>query len=93
MGAAGGAEAITLTAAELPAHSHPITDKSHTHTVPYNVNTAAGSNANQIGGTGLTTTTNSAFTGITTTDNNTGGGSAHANIPPAVIVPWIIRVI
>jgi microcystin-dependent protein len=36
-GAAGGAFAVTLATANLPAHAHPITDVAHNHTINQSV--------------------------------------------------------
>lgn len=79
----------TLTASEIPAHSHPITDKEHEH-VTFGSNVGATG-----GGTGTTILrdfssnnngkTSLALTGITKTDNNVGGGGAHNNVQKTVL--------
>lgn len=88
----GGAKTHTLTSAEIPAHTHPITDSGHAHNQQRHA-TATGSL------TGITTApdtsssnpqamgpnTASATTGITV-NNNTGGGGAHNNLPPFFVV-------
>jgi len=88
-----GINDVTLTSAQIPAHTHPITDPGHTH--------------GQNGGTGgpsvirLTAdthdtpanssdATDSATTGITV-NNNTGGGGSHTNLQPTVGLNFIIR--
>ena len=88
-----GTNDVTLTSAQIPAHTHPITDPGHTH--------------GQNGGTGgpeatrLTSDTHdtptnsadptdSATTGITV-NNNTGGGGSHTNLQPTVGLNFIIR--
>lgn len=79
----------TLTAAEIPAHPHPITDKQHEHIT-------FGSNVGVTpGGTGTTILrdfssnnngeTSLAFTGITSTENNVGGGGAHNTVQKTVL--------
>lgn len=96
LGETGGAKDVTLTAAHLPAHNHPVTDPGHTHTLPVGAtdDTAApfdradaGTNA---AGANATTATGSATTGITT--GNTGGGTAHPNLPPYLVVKIWSRV-
>lgn len=83
-GDTGGAESITLTTAEIPEHTHPITA----------VGTDSPSNGyGYIGGS------NSAATGPFTYDNassliqiaNTGGGLAHQNMPPFNCIYPVIR--
>jgi microcystin-dependent protein len=90
-GATGGAETVTLTTAQLPAHNHPVTDPGHTHTVPSTpILQGASAAATGIGGGG-TTTTSSATTGITV--GNTGSGNAVNNAQPTIVLPYILRVL
>lgn len=89
----GGEASHVLTVGEMPAHSHTITDKQHSHTVN-GVLTQTGSGGRQ-GSTGSpqqvqNPTTQPAFTGITGT-NPAGSGAAHNNLPPYVGVNFIIR--
>ena len=82
--ATGGEATHVLTTAELPAHTHTITDKSHTHAVN-NVSapSAGGHQATTGSGVNVTNvTTQPAFTGITGT-NATGSGTPHNNFPPS----------
>jgi microcystin-dependent protein len=97
LGAAGGAQTHTLTAAELAAHTHPTTvnlnDPGHQHSL------AQGALADQafVGGGSSTASqaavnTNGAQTGITVSvsvNANTGGG-AHNNLPPGITCNYII---
>jgi microcystin-dependent protein len=92
LGGTGGAQNHTLTTPELPAHSHGITDPGHTHSIS-NIGTnnsfgPGGATAYLASGT---TNTNSATTGISV--NNAGSGSAHTILPPAMVVPFILRII
>jgi microcystin-dependent protein len=68
----------TLTTAQIPPHTHPISDPGHSHS-----SNAQLQNANfGVGGGSsgspqpLTATINSSTTGITV-QNNTGGGGSH----------------
>lgn len=129
LGAAGGAENVTLTAAQLAAHAHTASttittasagtpagsissDGGHNHSL------AAGQFANAVGSAGFfargnsgaagsvpTLTTdgvhNHTFTGSalaahghtasTTVNNSTGGGGAHNNVQPSLVVNFIIK--
>jgi microcystin-dependent protein len=91
LGAAGGAETHTLTSGQMPRHSHRITDAGHAHAVPTRVDLAntgrAGAYAASTGAPGQT---QSATTGITI--DNTGGGEAHNNTPPTIVVNYIIKL-
>lgn len=71
LGNAGGAEGHTLTTAEIPAHTHDITEQLST--------TALGGVGNRLTG---------ASTGINS--GSTGGGGAHNNVQPTLILNYII---
>ncbi len=115
LGETGGAKTVTLTANEMPAHTHvqdphTHTQNAHTHVQdPHshveNINTAitggavgfpavadtstSGSQATGLS-TAATTATNQNATAVnqnsTATNQSTGGGAAHANLPPYLVV-------
>src|SRR5262245_51651454 len=97
LGATGGAETHTLTAAQMPVHSHGVTDLGHAHGItPTNglVQGPAGGFDPTSGGSHgapANLSINSATTGITV--NNAGSGGAHNNAQPTVIVNYILRVL
>ena len=74
LGGTGGAEAHTLTVAEMPAHKHTL---AH--------HTTAGTNTVSVrtGTTSPTATNDSAI-------GSTGGDGAHNNVQPTIILNWII---
>lgn len=80
LGAAGGAETVALTAAQIPAHSHPINNGN-----TYYMLRSTGGAAGVTSGTGYIDT-------MTNTSNNTGGGGAHNNTQPAIVCNYIIKL-
>lgn len=80
IGAAGGAHTQTLTATQIPAHNHPISN-------PFNTTTPGGAATftalQNVNATGSATTVS--------TGNNTGGGQAHNNVQPTAAVTYIIK--
>jgi microcystin-dependent protein len=101
LGAVGGGESTTLTASQIPAHSHPntLSDPGHSH--GQNLPVPGGGSAYYESVTGSSTSTLwnpintiSAATGITINNaNNTGGGSPHRTVPPTIVCNYIIRII
>lgn len=89
---ANGNESRTLTTAQIPAHSHGVTDPGHTHiyTRPDGafLNPGAGGSATAPA---PGQSTGSSTTGITI--QNAGGGGAHATVMPVIGVTYILRVL
>lgn len=92
-----GTEAETLTAAQIPAHSHPntLTDNGHLHGGGQagTQNSFGGTNgASQVSWSGAVGLTSVATTGIIINNaNNTGGGGSHNNMQPSIAAKRIIR--
>ena len=91
-GNTGGSATTTIGLANLPAHTHSITDPGHNHTYGLSGN----SNQTLSGGPSLanlgvsTTNTGTASTGITATNNTQSGGTAFANTAMTTISPYLV---
>jgi microcystin-dependent protein len=92
IGGTGGAQNHTLTTAEMPVHSHSVTDPGHSHTVT-GQNAAVRNDLANIGVSAFTgaITSSTSSTGITI--NNAGSGGAHAIMNPAMTLLYILRII
>lgn len=97
-----GTNSVTLSALEVPTHSHTVNlnDPQHSHTVSVegfdaNVQGPVGGNLQNVGGGGnsITLTTSSSSTGITVSSvSSFGGGQAHSNIPPVLACYYIMYI-
>jgi microcystin-dependent protein len=91
LGNTGGSQNHTLTTTEMPVHNHGVADPGHSHLGASNNNVNVGSGTNAFGSAQQTVPTTTNTTGITI--NSAGGGASHTIMPPAVVLPYILRVI
>lgn len=91
----GGAERVTLTEAQIPAHVHAnaLTDPGHAHSY-----TRRGGVIHQDGATAatvatqdVTDTTGTSTTGISLSNASIGGGGAHSNVQPTLALNYLIK--
>lgn len=104
VGATGGAATVTLTEAQIPAHTHSVSgvtdvQGAHTHLVegasavdsgPFNRVTTRADRAGSFDQ--ATTSAGAHGHSVTGTAASTGGGAAHENMPPYYALAYIMRV-
>jgi microcystin-dependent protein len=94
LAAVGGEENHQLITAELAAHTH--LQNAHQHALPANINMAAATFAAGATNTlfappaGATWMANTSP--MTPTNQNTGGDGGHNNMPPFLVITYIIKV-
>lgn len=88
IGGTGGAESVTLTSSEMPAHTHA--SGSYSTSEKYPTTTLGNISA---GGTVYMDTLAVESAAVTGTSSSTGGGGAHNNVQPTIISNWLLRII
>lgn len=97
-GGVGGTQTHILTEAQMPSHTHIQNTHNHVGLV-YQGGGAVGiltggSHYNlSYGGSGANNSTNIHTQGATPTNQSTGGGSAHLNTQPTIVLNYIIKAL
>ena len=90
LGSKGGEEKHTLTIAEMPAHQHAGNDRAwHDKQKKNGQQWFVG--LNHDGGSWMANAANDGLTNQDTETGTTGGGQAHNNLPPYVVINYIIK--
>ena len=89
VGARGGEQSHVLTVGEMPVHNHALSDPGHAHSLSMTRGAAGGSGGGALVADGGGDTTLPAVTGASVDAN--GGGLAHTNVQPTILVFWIIK--
>ncbi len=89
-GGTGGADSVTLTTAQIPAHNHSVSDPQHKHSYTVTAATTGCGNARFGKTPNCTFSSSSATTGITV--GNKGCGSSHENRPAYFQVAFIMKM-
>ena len=83
----GGAKTVTLNETMIPVHTH--IQNAHLHLIPDVRDATTGSNTTNIAKTADASSTTGTLintANTTPTNQNTGGGLAHANVQPYIVV-------
>lgn len=90
----GGAKTHTLSTGEIPAHSHGVNDPGHSHAIETRTAGTAGGVMTSWGGSSVQ---DAALGGVISSVGagisiqNAGGGGAHNNLQPYIVVNYIIK--
>jgi microcystin-dependent protein len=90
--ATGGADDLTLTEAQMPTHTHTVTDPGHRHGSPHSTQTP-----NTVSLIAISGSTNNRIYQYTTTETtgitnaNTGGSTSFDNRPAYIELMYIIK--
>lgn len=87
LGAIQGENEVTLTVAEMPAHSHVQNPHWHSYSTVFDTPLVAAPGPEPVSFV-LPSVSNTAS--VVATNQNTGGDSAHNNVPLALQVAWYI---
>lgn len=90
IGASGGTQNNTLSTANLPAHTHNVTVTYPAQIDPLTLTDITDSGTESVYAPNTPPTSTPASSTITST--SVGSGTAVNNMPPAIILPWIVKL-
>lgn len=90
-----GSTTYTMLAAQMPTHSHGVTDPQHSHTTVATTSNTAGTggatNGALITSSGAGLATALASTGVTI--NNSGSSQPMPTLMPAIVTNYVVRIV
>jgi microcystin-dependent protein len=92
LGGAGGVQAQTLQVTQMPSHNHvaTVTDRGHVMQA-FQSGGLGGSGAGDVVQESAAKDTSSNTTGIGVSISNVGGGSPFNNLPPTLVLNYLIK--
>jgi len=91
-GTTGGAQTHTLTISEMPSHTHVQDAHGHQFLGKFGGSTTISSTLSSPGSANVYGLDNSYIGNTTATNQNTGGGGAHNNMQPTILLNYIIKI-
>jgi microcystin-dependent protein len=93
LGATGGEQTVTLSSAQMPTHTHVQDGHSHGVQRSNSAATSVGTDASALYRPQANTGGGYFDTQVSTaTNQNTGGGGAHSNTQPTLVLSYIIKI-
>ncbi len=86
LGETGGEKTHVLSVGEMPSHTH--TQDAHSHGLKSNTNGTAGNSIARTTSATVPIAISPSADATTATNQNTGGGSAHNNLQPYIVVKF-----
>ncbi|WP_457797642.1 hypothetical protein [Methylocystis sp. S23] len=90
LGGYAGAQTAAATLAEMPAHTHSVTDPGHDHGLNFIINYAAGASAGATNGGGSSGNTTTDMTGISV--QSSGQGLPSSIMQPSRLVTFYMKL-
>ena len=91
LGATGGTQTHTMTSAEMPSHTHTQNAHAHDFVGKYGGSTSISSSLSAPGYSSDYGVGSGYVASNTATNQNTGGGGAHLNTQPTIVLNYIIK--
>jgi microcystin-dependent protein len=97
LGATPGAKTVTLDSTMIPSHTHTTDSQgAHTHTLKVGISTGGSEQTLALSGNDIVSQWNTTFGAAsngahTHTAQATGGGAAHGNIQPSIVLNYIVK--